>query len=185
MPEEGQKRSFARRFLVPRRPKLRHHGLTIGDELRALRRGLGEQGLICPNDGRRLKLIDVFEQETDETGSALPVSDATPVTRALGCDCGYHLPVEPIIAEAREQLGRLKAAEHGFVFAGVGIAMLAGAITIWNGVPFTLLLGLVFGLFLILRGLAFRYRHWLVSEGRLFETGGVPLGDWLRHEWRS
>ena len=183
---EGEKgRGFARRYLVPRRPKIRRHGLTVHDELHALRNGLGDQGLICPNDGRKLKLIDVFEPDSDAVGATLPVSNTAPVTRALGCDCGFHLPVEPIIAQAREQLGQLKKAERNFVISGVGIVLLAGAITIWSGILRTLLVGMIFGLFLILRGLAFRYRYWLVSEGRLFETGSGPLGDWLCYEWKS
>lgn len=181
---ESEKKGFTRRFLIPRRPKIRHRGMSVREELQALKKGLGDKSLICPNDGSKLKLIDVFDAESDQS-RLLPVGADTPVTRALGCDCGYHLPVEPIIERARTHLAQIKSAERQFILVGAAVVVIFGVISYWNGTLVTLLGGLVFGLFLILRGVAFRYRYWLVSEGRLFETGIDPLREWLGQEWRS
>lgn len=154
-------------------------GLSIREEWSALQQNLSDEQLHCPNDGQPLKLIDVFE--TDASGN-IPANADT--HRALGCDCGYHLPIEPIMAQARTELGNIKSAEKQFMLFGLALVVVFGVISYFNGSLVTLLGGLVLGLALIIRSMFFRYRRWQVEEGRMFESV-PPIRDWLRHEWKQ
>lgn len=153
--------------------------LGLKEEWSALRHNLTDDQLHCPHDGNALKLLDVFE--TDVEGN-IPAS--AKAHRALGCDCGYHLPIEPIIAQARTEIGNIRSAENQFMAYGILLVVLFGAISYLNGSLVTLLGGLVIGLSLIVRSLFFRYRRWQVENDRLFENT-PPIRDWLRHEWKQ
>lgn len=154
-------------------------GMTLREEWRALRSNLTEAQLHCPNDGLALKLIDVFE--TDEHGEI--AANAT-AKRALGCDCGYHLPIEPIIATARDELHAIRSAERQFIWFGFGLIAVFGGISYLNGSLVTLLGGLILGMALIIRSIFFRYRRWQIENNRLFESR-PPIRDWLRSEWNQ
>lgn len=154
-------------------------GLSLKEEWSALRQNLSDDQLHCPNDGQPLKLIDVFD--TDADGNVSPTAKAH---RALGCDCGYHLPIEPIIAQARTEIGNIRSAEKQFMTFGILLVVVFGGISYLNGSLVTLLGGLVLGLALIVRSLFFRYRRWQVEHDRLFEST-PPIFDWLRHEWHQ
>lgn len=154
-------------------------GLSLKEEWSALRQNLTNDQLHCPQDGKPLKLIDVFDTNADGTIPPNAVAH-----RALGCDCGYHLPIQPVIDQARSELNNIKSAEKQFMIFGILLVLVFGIIAYFNGSLVTLLGGLVLGLSLIIRSIFFRYRRWQIEHNRMFETV-APIRDWLRHEWNQ
>lgn len=157
-------------------------GLSVRGEWAELRKNLQPDQMLCPDCNIPLKLHDVFQSDgTDETGMKLIDG---PVTRALSCECGYILPIEPIIQDAKAELKNIKSAEKQFMGYGLLIIFLFVGISYLNGSMATLLGGLIFGLVCIIRGVIFRYKYWQISHNRLFEDN-APIADWLRHEWSN
>ncbi len=164
----------------PKMPQFRRGALRLNDEFANLRQAVSGIRHVCPRDGTPMELQDVFP--TDESGEV--PSGAEPV-RSLVCpECGYTVRISDMIDQLRADAQPLKRAENTHLMFGLAIIVLFGLIFALNGSILTIIGALIFSVMLFLKALFYRYRHWQLSTGRLFEDN-APVRSWLREEWNS
>ena len=174
--ETPKKRSAFR----PKMPRFRRGALRLNDEYANLRQAISGVRHVCPRDHTPMDLLDVFP--TDESGEV--PAGAEPV-RSLVCpECGYTIRISDMIDQLRVDAQPLKKAENTHLIFGIAIIVLFGIIFALNGSILTIIGALIFAVMLFLKALFYRYRHWQLSTGRLFEAN-APVKAWLQEEWSS
>lgn len=163
--------AFGRMFTV------RRSDVRVNEELTKLRSGLAQTRHLCPHDQTPMELDDVFQ--TDEDGQ-IPAG-AKP-ERSLVCPtCSFTVPVSALKERLKQEAAPFKKSERKFTIFAFLLFIGLGGISLLNGNIYTLLGGLLFSLTLFMNAIFYRYRHWQVSSGHLFEDT-APFGQFLRED---
>ncbi len=101
---------------------------------------------------------------------------------ALVCrSCGYEEPLSISPVEAMEKSSRFMEQSNQMFYVGLGLAVVAALISIWNGSIYTFFGGILLGSLLWVQSAGFRYRAWQYANMRVFEAKS-PFKEWLRSE---
>ncbi|XUP61532.1 putative ABC transporter permease (plasmid) [Allorhizobium sp. Av2] len=134
--------------------------------LSKLKSSIDAEEHICPKCDARM----VFKAQEGEGAASLVCTS---------CDHSELLSINPI--EAMERSHRFMDQSNQMFYVGLGAAVLASLISMWNGSVFTFLGGILLGSILWVQSAGMRYRAWQYSNMRVYERKS-PFKEWLRSE---
>lgn len=108
--------------------------------------------------------------------------DGISVLACTQCPHVDHLIIEP--AEAMERAKRFSGLAMQFLYVGMGLAVIASMIAVFNKSFFTLTGGVLLGGILWLQSAGFRYRAWQYENMRLYEKK-APIREWIYSEYQQ
>lgn len=133
-----------------------------------LKRTIDDEGHACPACEGQMTF-----QPREERG------DDSAALVCLSCGHTDILALDPATALANAH--RLNDHSNHLFYIGLGLAVLASLLAVYNRSLFTFAGGIILGGFLWLQAAGFRYRAWQHENMRLYEKK-PPIKDWIKAE---